>query len=219
MMTNSKLKARAFVKKYGFFRPNLERLREIIESQGYMIIDFCDMGNDSDVDRVVHELDLCEQVRFSKAFTYVNESLRLVFVNDGLSEEEKLTVLLHEEGHIFCGHSERKALMGEDVLQEKEANEFAYFVANRSLLEKVLDDKRKIVCAVLSLSVIALAVCFAVNVRNDRVYHGDYYITRTGNRYHVKECRYIKGSNTAERLTKEQFENGSYEPCRVCIKE
>lgn len=217
MMTNAKSKARDFVKKYKFYNTDLKRLREIITSQGYMIIEFNDIGNDKDVEKVICGLNLCDQVKYAKAFTYVNESLRLVFVHEGLSDEEKLMVLLHEEGHIFCGHTDKKSVIGEDVLQENEANEFAHFVANKSVLEKITANKRLVIGIVVFAVALAVAICCVVSVRNAGIYYEDYYVTQTGDKYHVKNCRYIEGNKKVQRLKREDFENGRYEPCLVCV--
>lgn len=48
-------------------------------------------------------------------------------------------------------------------------------------------------------------------------YYGEYYITSTGNKYHDKDCGYVKGKDNIERLTVEQYESGEYEPCGKCL--
>lgn len=43
-----------------------------------------------------------------------------------------------------------------------------------------------------------------------------YYITKTGNKYHLQGCRHIVGRDVIEG-TKEDFEKVGYEPCADCI--
>jgi hypothetical protein len=40
------------------------------------------------------------------------------------------------------------------------------------------------------------------------------YITRTGQRYHVDGCRYLRQSRIA--ISKQRAESAGYTPCRVC---
>lgn len=48
-------------------------------------------------------------------------------------------------------------------------------------------------------------------------YYGELYITSTGNKYHEKDCIFVKHKDNVERLKIEQFENGEYEPCDICL--
>ena len=44
------------------------------------------------------------------------------------------------------------------------------------------------------------------------------YVTRTGEKYHVDGCRYIKGKDDLKDMSVEEAEKAGYEPCSVCIK-
>ena len=126
MSISGKQAAKAFRKKYGLLNPSLDEMKNIIRSQGYSIVEFNAIFNDEDVALIIENLRLDNLISERKGFTYADSKNRLVFVHEDLSVDEKLSVLLHEEGHIFCGHIEENTYLGRDIQQEVEANEFAY---------------------------------------------------------------------------------------------
>ncbi len=214
-----KTKAKSFIKKYKFNKPTLAKLRSIIEAQGYMLIEFNGVDDDKNVENVIRGLNLTEYVKCTKAFTYANESLRLVFVHEDLSDDEKLTVLLHEEGHIFCGHLKEGCILGEDVLQENEANEFVHYVTNQSFLSKIGGKKVPIICSVAVLAIGAGGIYAGTVIEEENTYYEEYYVSKTGVKYHEEDCRYVKNKTDVRRLTKDDYESGIYEPCKVCIED
>ena len=47
-------------------------------------------------------------------------------MNESLTDQEKILVMAHEEGHYYCGHkSGNKAI---SAVEEYEANEFAHYL-------------------------------------------------------------------------------------------
>lgn len=218
MNSTGKKAAQAFRKKYGLLTPTLEELRALLLSQGYTVVEFNAIFNDADVAAIIEELNLESQIAQSKGFTYADCNHRLVFLHEDLSIEEKRNVLLHEEGHIFCGHIEEKTYIGRDVQQEMEANAFSY-----CLLHPGPGDR----CAAfikrnrLWLGIAAVALVLATGLLcwtlRERTLYDTFYITETGNKYHRAECIHVKNKNNTSRLTVEQFESGDYEPCATCL--
>ena len=49
--------------------------------------------------------------------------------------------------------------------------------------------------------------------QNGRVY----YATKSGTKYHIAGCSYIKGKDNLKTLTEEDIKSGKYEPCSRCI--
>lgn len=217
MSNDVKTKAKAFIKKYKFNKPTLAKLYSVIESQGYMLIEFNGIDDEKNVENVIRGLNLTEYAKYTKAFTYANESLRLVFVHEDLSDDEKLAVLLHEEGHIFCGHIKNGCILGEDVLQENEANEFVHYVTNQSFLSKIGGKKIPIICSAALLAIGAGGVYAGTVIQEENTYYEEYYVSKTGGKYHEEDCRYVKNKTDVRRLTKDDYESGIYEPCKVCI--
>ena len=77
--------------------------------------------------------------------------------------------------------------------------------------------KKAVICCILAL-VIAFASIVAINIINtEKQYYGEYYITSSGNKYHEEGCIFVKDKTNVQRLTKEQFESGEYEPCQMCL--
>ncbi len=218
MSVSGKKAAKAFRKKYGLICPTAERLKRIIASQGYTIIEFNSIFNDEDVALIIERLNLDRLVSERKGFTYADAKNRLVFVHEDLSADEKFNVLLHEEGHIFCGHIEENTYLGRDVQQEAESNEFVYSLTNPSIIDKgaFFVNKNKVWLSAVCLILIAGLIGVGWLTR-DKEYYGDYVITETGNKYHQADCIHVKNKSNTSRLTVEQFETGEYEPCGTCL--
>ncbi|MCC8014273.1 MAG: ImmA/IrrE family metallo-endopeptidase [Eubacterium sp.] len=218
MSESVKQKARKFCREYRVFNPSKEQIEKIIESLGFTIIEYNLIYNDPDVNTVLAELKLTEEIVRTNGFTYTSDKYRLVFINENLSDEEKQIVLLHELGHIYCGHFSHSNIIGLDVKDELEANEFAHYVMFPALYEKliwlILSNKKKVIAAII---VIAVCCGIAVHTLKEQTYFGEYYVTESGQKYHEKECIFIKNKTNVHRLTKEGFESGDYEPCKVCL--
>ena len=75
----------------------------------------------------------------NRCFTYFSDKHRLVFINENLNEDEKTVVLAHEQGHIWNGHFSSKSVIGHDVMQEYQANEFEHYL----LKDKSADLRKK----------------------------------------------------------------------------
>lgn len=210
-----------FKKEFEITKLTYQSLCDIMLKQGYDIVFFNSIYNVPDVSNLITVLNLTELIKDRKGFTYADSNHRIIFLNEDLSEQEKLVVLLHEEGHIYCGHLNEKTVIGQDVIQEYEANEFVHYMLNDSLWQKV---KTVITCHTKVFSIIAISVIvliiFGVTIgliTKEKSYYGEYYITRSGNKYHEKDCIFVKDKSTTSRLTKEQFESGEYVPCGICL--
>ena len=218
MSISGKQAAKAFRKKYGLLNPSLDEIKNIIRSQGYSIVEFNAIFNDEDVALIIENLRLDNLVSERKGFTYADSKHRLVFVHEDLSVDEKLSVLLHEEGHIFCGHIEENTYLGRDIQQEVEANEFAYCMQYPTVTDKVtfFVKKNKVWLSIVAVMLIISLIVFSWFMR-EKTFYGNYIITETGNKYHQSDCIHVKNKNNTSRLTVEQFESGEYEACKTCL--
>lgn len=222
MNNNVKAKAKAFLNEYRLSEVTLGDLRRIITSQGYTIVEFNHIFNEGPVSRLIEMLGLDEMVETCKGFTYADRQRRLVFLHEDLSENEKLLVLAHEEGHIYCGHLSSVPIIGRDVVEEHEANEFTHYILTRSTGSRlrcfVKEHKRAVslTAAVLAAVVIGLIAFNAVQ-RSAAIPYGTYYITSTGNRYHEESCIFVKNKTNVHRMTIEEFQSGKYTPCGICL--
>lgn len=72
-----------------------------------------------------------------KGFTIFRKDFMAVFIDESISCEEKLYVLLHETGHIILGHIEKKNIQDERFM-EMEADAFAYKALEVAQAHKVI---------------------------------------------------------------------------------
>lgn len=216
-----KLKTRKFIKEFDVRELNYETLKSIIERQGYIIVEYSHISNDENVTLLINALKLTENINRSKGFTYADQNHRIVFVHKDLSDDEKLFVLSHEEGHIYLGHMTSSSIFGRDVQEEHAANEFSHYLLNQGKCEKTAAWIRRhkviSILSVLLIVCIAVAVLFIPRIATVKNYYGEYYITRTGNKYHKKDCVYVKDKTNTHRMTIEEFESGEFEPCKICL--
>lgn len=222
-MNSRKVKqcAKDFRKEFGFKQFSSSDLCGVLESQGYTVIRFNHIFNDGNVAALIDALKLTDNVVRAKGFTYSDSNYRIVFIHEDLSEKEKTMVLAHELGHIYLGHMSSVPIIGRDVIEEYEANEFAHYLLNADCMQKLrfyyYSHRRMIyllAVAILLIAIIAIAVAV---VNNRSQFYGDYYITESGNKYHIEGCAYVNGKTNTHRLTTEEFESGMYEPCKMCI--
>ncbi len=210
-----------FKKQHSISVVNYSTLKDVAKRIGYIIIEFNNIFNDKDVETVIQNLRLSEAVSQSRGFTYVSKDYRLIFINEDLSKDEKNLVLSHELGHIVCEHFTTIPIIGKDVKEEYEANEFSHYLLKNNLLRNlkitILEHKRMAIVLTSVLFVILGLVVAGLVINNEKSYYGDFYITTTGDKYHQAKCLHVKNNNNVERLTKEQFESGEYEPCGTCL--
>lgn len=221
MDKNIKKVSNQFIKKHRITNVDYPTLKQIVDNMGFTVIEFNNILNDKDVETVVQNLGLEETILHSRGFTYADNNHRLVFVNEDLNDDEKLYVISHELGHIICEHFTRSPIIGMDVKEEYEANEFAHYLLEQDFSRNLTSviRKRKKTVIVFSSILLAILILFVtlLAVNKEKSYYGDYYITATGAKYHEANCIHIKNKNNIRRLTKEQFESGEYGPCMVCI--
>lgn len=153
-----KKKAKSFLKEYNLQNVTLENLRSAIQKQGYTIIEYNNIFNDENVAALINALGLEDFCERAKGFTYADTKRRLVFLHEDLSYGEKLMVLAHEEGHIYCNHLASTPILGRDVIEEHEASEFAHYLLHYSIWQKVkrMAVERKKAC----IAVVAVIVLF-----------------------------------------------------------
>ena len=221
MNNDIKKTVKTFIKQYKLTHVDYVTLKNTVEKAGYTIIEFNGMLNEKAVETVIENLNLTENVLKSRGFTYESADYRLVFVNEALSNEEKMIVLSHELGHIICGHSSNTSVIGKDVKEEHEANEFSHYLLRYkkpSKIKNIMTKHRKffvVSLAALCLAFVTVTAYFVA--QNQEKYTDNLYITSTGGAYHRKECIFVKNKTNVKKLTKLDFENRSYSPCDMCL--
>ncbi len=214
-----------FIKQFHITSVDFDSLRLVTEELGYTLVSFNNISNDEDVATLARSLRLTENIRHSKCFTYADQNFRLIFVHEDLTDEEKTLVISHELGHIYLGHMSNAQILGSDVHEEHDANEFSHF-----LLEKFQKQKgsiffarhKPVIIAISAILLIALISVFTVvgvghyeNSKKNK--YVDYYITATGGKYHEKDCGTLKKSRSVRRMTQRELDSGLFERCHTCL--
>ena len=218
---NPKQIAAKMQKDYGIIRPTLDDAYRIIKDQGYDIIDFDPNDKSEALSLLSQELRLSAQIMAQDAFVVQNNRIRLMFVRDSLTVDEKLIAMIHELGHILCGHM-RDGIHLPTITEEYQANEFTHYVLNPTAFSRIkatILRHRKLTLLIITALLFLLLGGVATQEAHVRAsYYGDYYVTQSGNKYHVSTCYIIKNKVGVRHLTTEEYESGAYEPCSVCIK-
>jgi len=221
MSDNTKKLAKNFIKKFKLTVIDYHSLKSVAAKIGYTVIEFNSSFNNKDVEILVNNLSLSEAILKSRGFTYVSKDFRLMFINEDLNDEEKLLVISHELGHILCGHVASSPIIGKDVKDEFEANEFSHYLLKQNTFTKFKRSVKKHRKAVIAtIAILCVGVCLLTVyslIQNRERYKDNLYITSTGDRYHKKECIFIKNKTNVKKLTEEDFEKGIYIPCDMCL--
>lgn len=220
-MNNNEAKrlVRRFRSEYKIKEISAATLEEVFQKQGFVIIDYNPVLNDPDVDAVIENLGLREMISHSNGFLYLDSRYRLLFVNEKLNSDERLIVLAHEEGHYYCGHAFTSTIIGHNVKEEMEANEFAHYLLQKRFREQLsfaISKHKKLLVTGVVVAGLATGGGFASKEYRERnLYESEFYVTMHGEKYHIKNCVTIQG-HEIRRLTKDDVKSGKYEPCSVC---
>lgn len=201
-------------------RPTLDNLIYLIESHGFDIIDFDNDEPNESISALIDNLNLRKMITSSKAFTYQNGDVKLVFVCDSLTAAEKKCALAHELGHIVLNHLINGCITP-DITEEYQCNEFAHYLLNPSPLiiisQSIRKHKTAFIITAVVMVIFVLSIVGIQHVNKQNSYYGEYYITQSGEKYHDKDCIFIKNKKNIHRMTEEEYESGDYEPCQICL--
>lgn len=221
MNSSVKKKAEKFIRENHLQTVTLDNLSAAIRRMGYTIVEYSDVCSKKNVAELLAALDLEKFAGQTRGFTYADSRMRVVFIHEDLSREEKTIVLAHEAGHICCNHLGASPVIGREVLEEYEASEFAHCLLNpgmgRRLGQAVKKHRKGLIAAAAALILLIGGGAVWLGIRNSQKYYGEYYITENGDRYHRKDCRFIRNNKNVSRLTVEQYESGKYGPCEFCL--
>jgi Zn-dependent peptidase ImmA (M78 family) len=220
---NARISAYKLLRHYKLSVPTLDDLVAIVEDIGFEIVDFSSSRLDSDFSDLVQGLAIHELVMTRKAFVYQNADVKLLFLCETLTPEEKQYAVAHELGHIQIGHLRIGAYSDSSVAEEYEANEFAHYLLHPDTGMRAVSviRKRKPLFAVLIVVILALVIGTLVLKHNasEKAFYKEYYVTESGKKYHTKDCSVIRDKANVHRLTAEEYESGQYEPCGICKPE
>ena len=210
-----------FESKNGFCSPTSIELMSSISNLGYCVVEFNSSYNDDNVTNLISALGLFREISQYKAFTYHDNKYRFVFISNHLSENEKCILLSHELGHILCNHFGKNVIMGQNIENEWEANEFSHYLLNPGAGRKICFWARKHTYKILIFLCAALVAGGSLYMLFSSLTPGteSYYVTQNGTKYHKKNCIYIKNKDNIRKLSEEDIKSKKYAPCKICLPE
>lgn len=152
--------AKAFIKQYKIKSLDFDTLSTIINKSGYTLVTFNKYYNNQKVNTLISALSLDVEIVSKKCFTYECDSMRLVFLSDNLSEDEKTIVLLHELGHIYMKHTQSNTVNNEITI-EQEANDFAYFLSKYIKFYNISINIGKVTLGLFVISFLIILLIFS----------------------------------------------------------
>ncbi len=208
---------------------SLPCLEDLIKNYGYKIYRYKD--NDDTV-AAVGAVDIANT---SLAFTVSTARIKCVFIRIGISDVEARQLLLHELSHILLGHLKCDVSEKTDYAleqQEIEANLLVQEIKQRVNIQPKTTNAIKAFQVLVLICAIAVLVCglaesvytespqtedsVSYTVTVDYSTEAYVYITKSGEKYHKKNCPHIKDRRTTE-MTLEEAEQLGYEPCKSCF--
>ncbi|MBE6765151.1 MAG: ImmA/IrrE family metallo-endopeptidase [Ruminococcaceae bacterium] len=237
-----------YIREYSMGDVTASSVVKALEKQGYTVVEYSRISNQPDVETLLTSIGLKDFSRTVRAFYYHDNNIRVVFVEENLSDSERLVLLAHEQGHILCDPY-HKGKDRSDIMCERSAAEFAHYLTVGSVSSKMskfaIRNKKLLLAAaaVLAVAAVGSAVALGISGNGDtavsaadpervttaqtdsinepNIYLADdaqYFVTIHGKKYHRENCSYIKGK-VVTGLTLEQCEDSGYEPCSYCIEE
>lgn len=176
---NYKKQATDFKRKHNVTKVTSSNLCTALNEQGYTVIEFNGIVDNDDVAALRDTLGVGQYMTQSRCFTYRDDKRRLVFIHEDFTEEERQITLAHEEGHIWNDHLIQAGILGNDVIQEYQANEFAHFL----LKDKTGKQKWRRIVTILVIFMLLIGTGIGIYIRNQHdkaVYTEDLYRTETG---------------------------------------
>lgn len=227
----AKIAATSVLRQYRVSKVTLDSLCAIVKDQGFELIDFDPVASNDSFNLLTKELDLPSQILQQNAFVYKRQNVKLLFIREDLSEEEKLYAVSHELGHILCGHLNHSYFSNLSVEQEHEANEFSHYLLHPSKGWKItmFIERNKWFSLLCIFVIMVISILFAtrktfpennVGSRLLPVIEGTgYYVTSGGNKYHTSSCTMIKSRSNVREITPDELTGGIYQPCQICLSQ
>jgi hypothetical protein len=172
---------------------------------------------------IIASLHLSEFAADKDSFAFRSQGASFIFIKTGKTEQETTRLLLHEIGHIVCGHR-LDAITMED---EKDADLFV----NCCLKARRFYWVKDVAVGIAALSLILISVLVGMTMQKESAVVPDneqmsfpitnieVIVTKSGTKYHAKDCQYVAGKTDTRTLPIEEAKKEGYDPCSVCRPE
>ena len=211
--------------------PSLKTLEELIQGNGFTIIEYNKYNNTPEVNELIQTLRIEDRISTENSFVYVDGNIEFVFINSDLKLSEKTTLLCHELGHICDTRLDAPNHIYSRIERESFANEFAHYLEHPTVLTRIISTflKRKLVfILIFALSLLTATGIYIVSTSQaTSVFSAheptsltqSYYVTTTGIRYHKDFCKHVKYKTNTTQMTIDDAISQGYTPCLDCIGE
>lgn len=210
-MTPVQRVARTFLSQFHHRPFTVPDLEKALQAQGFSLVEYSRVSNGREVTTLLTSLRLFDYAARQSAFTYQDSHLRIVFMQENLSQQEQMILLSHELGHILCRHLEQSPATGpgSSVLQEQEANEFASILLRYNRRRK---PRRIALWGGIGLAAVAALVVLVLCLLPGRA-DQTVYLTESGRCFHKRDCQYVIGKDNITAVTERQAEDSGYDAC------
>lgn len=151
--------------KYRVSSPSLDSLVYLVKQLDYDVVEYSKNWKTSSASALIQELSLQTFADAGKAFIYRKQDIKLLFVCESLSSDEKQYAIAHELGHIVCGHLKEGSSCSASMEEERDANEFAHYLLRPSLKVKLLIWVKKHRALSVCIIVGIIAALFFVSIQ------------------------------------------------------
>ncbi len=206
-------------------------IQRIVESYQFTMIEYKKHANSKPVSELVKKLKIEREIEQNDAFLYINNSLKFVFINADLSDEDKCSLLRHELGHIcdpdFINHD----VCYSKIKKEEFANQFSCCMKNPGICFRIyigLLKKWKLLVSLMAFITFVAGLPFLVhtlippakpvagNAYPAVIPDSTYFVTSSGKKYHRENCIIIKYKNNLTEIKLNDAIDKGYQPCLIC---
>lgn len=177
-------------------------------------MEFSRLSNCKEVRTLLTSLQLVNYASGLSAFTYQDANLRIVFLQENLSQHEQMILLSHELGAHFVRTPEPGRHHRAGVRLWRSRRPTTSPPGSCATTRPAGPGARPTLIA-LCLAVLVLAAVVtvgAVHRENPTV-----YLTESGQCYHKADCKYIVGKDNTTAVTLRQAKASGYDPCTWCF--
>lgn len=230
MINSPKIRAYKFLlTDFSNDRLNLQGVIKALEKKGYEIIPFSRVNIGSEILMLAQKMDAENLIKKKDCVFCVKNGIKIIFINDCLTENDKFIILLHELGH--ANDRDIESAFRTKVQNEDYANEFSHYLRRPGAIFLLFINLIRYKAAVFAILLIAIsgAFCYnavqntrheAVNAIEDNLSDEFFYVTAHGKKYHRSDCRHIKNYSDLHKIPQNNADILSiYKPCLDCIGE
>ena len=96
-----KEKAYSVLRRHKLTTPSLDDLMHLADELGYTVLDYSKSSEESSAGVLIQKLGLSSFAQNGNSFVYKNNDIKLIFLRETMTANEKLYSLAHELGHIY----------------------------------------------------------------------------------------------------------------------